>query len=100
MAVRKRKGFIFKNMLRGAKYPLVEVEDPKLFRDVFPYHEMVRVTFDHKIESIDPPDEIFVTDTTFQGRAAVEASLHRRADRQPFRLSPQVERPQRRDKAV
>ncbi len=66
MAVRKRKGFIFKNMLRGAKYPLVEVEDPKLFRDVFPYHEMVRVTFDHKIESIDPPDEIFVTDTTFR----------------------------------
>lgn len=64
--VRRRKGFIFKNMLKGAKYPLVDVEAPQLFRDVFPYSEMVRVTFDHKIESIDPPDEIYITDTTFR----------------------------------
>jgi isopropylmalate/homocitrate/citramalate synthase len=27
---------------------------------------MVRVNFDHKIELIDPPDEIFITDTTFR----------------------------------
>lgn len=66
MAGRKRKGFIFRNMIRGAKYPLVDVEAPELFRDVYPYHEMVRVTFDHKIESIDPPEEIFITDTTFR----------------------------------
>ena len=66
MAGRKGKGFIFRNMIRGAKYPLVDVEAPELFRDVYPYHEMVRVTFDHKIESIDPPEEIFITDTTFR----------------------------------
>ena len=66
MAGRKRKGFIFRNMIRGAKYPLVDVEAPELWRDVYPYHEMVRVTFDHKIESIDPPEEIFITDTTFR----------------------------------
>jgi len=66
LAGRKRKGFIFRNMIRGAKYPLVDVEAPELFRDVYPYHEMVRVTFDHKIESIDPPEEIFITDTTFR----------------------------------
>ncbi len=64
--MRKRKGFIFKNMMKGAKYPLVEVESPELYRDVFPYSEMVRVNFDHKIESIDPPDDIFITDTTFR----------------------------------
>jgi len=66
LAGRKGKGFIFRNMIRGAKYPLVDVEAPELFRDVYPYHEMVRVTFDHKIESIDPPEEIFITDTTFR----------------------------------
>ena len=27
---------------------------------------MVRVNFDHKIELIDPPEEIFITDTTFR----------------------------------
>ncbi len=64
--VRKRKGFIFKNMMRGVKYPLIDVEEPELYRDVYPYSEMVRVSFDHKIESIDPPDEIYITDTTFR----------------------------------
>ncbi len=63
---KKRKGFIFKNMVKSGKFPLIDVEEPELFRDVFPYTEMVRVTFDHKIESIDPPDEIFITDTTFR----------------------------------
>ena len=29
---KKRKGFIFKNTLRGARFPLVDVEEPELFR--------------------------------------------------------------------
>jgi isopropylmalate/homocitrate/citramalate synthase len=63
---RKRKGFIFKNIVKSTRFPLVDVEEPELFRDVFPYTDVVRVNFDHKIESIDPPDEIFITDTTFR----------------------------------
>ena len=63
---KKRKGFIFKNTVKGARFPLIDVEEPELFRNVFPYTDMVRVAFDHKIESIDPPDEIFITDTTFR----------------------------------
>jgi citrate (Re)-synthase len=64
--LKKKKGFIFKNVAKGTKYPLIDVEEPELFRDVFPYTEVCKVKFDHKIELIDPPDEIFITDTTFR----------------------------------
>ncbi len=37
-----------------------------LFREVYPYTEVCKVKFDHKIELIDPPEEIFITDTTFR----------------------------------
>jgi isopropylmalate/homocitrate/citramalate synthase len=62
----KKKGFIFKNVPKHAKYPLIDVETPELFRDIFPYTDMCKVKFDHKIELIDPPDEIYITDTTFR----------------------------------
>jgi len=64
--LKKKKGFIFKNVPEHAKYPLIDVETPELFRDVFPYTDMCKVKFDHKIELIDPPDEIYITDTTFR----------------------------------
>jgi citrate (Re)-synthase len=64
--VKKRKGFIFKNIIKSTKYPLIDVETPELYREVFPYTDMVKVNFDHKIELIDPPEDIFITDTTFR----------------------------------
>ncbi|MCX5798527.1 MAG: histone-lysine N-methyltransferase [Proteobacteria bacterium] len=64
--MKKKQGFIFKNITKGTKYPLIDVETPELFRDVFPYTEVCKVKFDHKIELIDPPEEIYITDTTFR----------------------------------
>ncbi|MCX5808589.1 MAG: histone-lysine N-methyltransferase [Proteobacteria bacterium] len=64
--MKNKKGFIFKNVPKHAKYPLIDVETPELFRDIFPYTDMCKVKFDHKIELIDPPDEIYITDTTFR----------------------------------
>ena len=64
--MKKKKGFIFKNIIKNTKYPLIDVETPELFRDIFPYVEISKVKFDHKIELIDPPDEIYITDTTFR----------------------------------
>jgi citrate (Re)-synthase len=64
--MKKKRGFIFKNIVKNTKYPLIDVEQPELFRNVFPYSEMVRVNFDHKIELIDPPEDIYITDTTFR----------------------------------
>ncbi len=40
--------------------------EPDLMRDVFPYDEVPRVDFDHKLLPIDPADDIFITDTTFR----------------------------------
>ena len=64
--MKKKKGFIFKNTPKHAKYPLVDVETPELFRDIFPYSSMCKIKFDHKIELIDPPEDIYITDTTFR----------------------------------
>ena len=62
----KSKGFIFKNVVKNTKYPLIDVDNPELYRDVFPYNEICKIKFDHKIELIDPPEEIYITDTTFR----------------------------------
>lgn len=64
--MRKKTGFIFKNVAKGTKYPLIDVEQPELYRDIFPYSEVCKIKFDHKIELIDPPEEIYITDTTFR----------------------------------
>ncbi|MFH1060634.1 MAG: cache domain-containing protein [Pseudomonadota bacterium] len=45
---------------------LDENTDPQLFRNVFPYNEVCRIDFDHKMQPLDPPEEMFITDTTFR----------------------------------
>ncbi|MFH1147200.1 MAG: cache domain-containing protein [Pseudomonadota bacterium] len=47
-------------------HELVDVSEPNLQRDVFPYQEICRIDFDHKIIAIDPAEEMFITDTTFR----------------------------------
>ncbi len=43
-----------------------ELDGPNLIRDIFPYDEVPRIDFDHKLLPIDPADDIFITDTTFR----------------------------------
>ena len=45
---------------------LVDVDKPKLYRDVFPYSEFPRVIFDKKRVDYDLPEDIWITDTTFR----------------------------------
>ena len=47
-------------------YRLQDVSEPNLQREVFPYGEVSRIDFDHKLISIDPADEFVITDTTFR----------------------------------
>ena len=47
-------------------YRLQDVSEPNLQREVFPYGEISRIDFDHKLISIDPADEFVITDTTFR----------------------------------
>ncbi len=48
------------------KYELVNATEPNLQKDLFPYSEVSRIDFDHKLFSIRPAEEIFITDTTFR----------------------------------
>ena len=46
--------------------PLLDTQEPNLYRNIFPYNEVCRVEFDNKFVFVDPPEEIFITDTTFR----------------------------------
>lgn len=48
------------------RHELMDVSEPNLQREVFPYDEVCRIDFDHKLIAIDPAEEIFITDTTFR----------------------------------
>jgi isopropylmalate/homocitrate/citramalate synthase len=43
-----------------------DLDEPNLMRDIFPYSEVPKIDFDHKLMAIDPPEEFFITDTTFR----------------------------------
>ncbi len=48
------------------RYRLIDVDKPNLQREVFPYSEVCRIDFDHKMIAIDPAREMLITDTTFR----------------------------------
>ena len=48
------------------QFPLMDIQTPNLYRHIFPYDEVCRVEFDNQFIFIDPPEEIFITDTTFR----------------------------------
>ncbi len=56
------------NLLEQAqyKYSLQDVEEPNLYRDIYPYDEVPKVTFNHRRVPFAMPDEIWITDTTFR----------------------------------
>ncbi len=47
-------------------YQLQERDEPHLYREMFPYTEIPKCTFNQRTSPIDPPDEIWITDTTFR----------------------------------
>ena len=47
-------------------YSLQDVENPQLYREMFPYEEIPKVTFNHRLTPMYPPDDIWITDTTFR----------------------------------
>ncbi|MCL2461100.1 MAG: 2-isopropylmalate synthase [Defluviitaleaceae bacterium] len=48
------------------RYQLQDVKSPNLNRNLFPYDEIPKIAFNHRIVPIDMPDEIWMTDTTFR----------------------------------
>ena len=47
-------------------YPLVDVETPNVFRNLFPYDEVPKIAFNNRIVPHHMPEEIWITDTTFR----------------------------------
>lgn len=47
-------------------YPLVDVEHPNTFRNLYPYTEIPKIAFNDRIVPHHMPDEIWITDTTFR----------------------------------
>lgn len=47
-------------------YPLVDVQQPNVFRNLFPYDEVPKIAFNDRIVPHNLPDEIWITDTTFR----------------------------------
>ncbi|MCX5781340.1 MAG: 2-isopropylmalate synthase, partial [Elusimicrobia bacterium] len=47
-------------------YELHDVKEPNLYRDVFPYSEIPKITFNNRVVPMAPPEEIWITDTTFR----------------------------------
>jgi isopropylmalate/homocitrate/citramalate synthase len=66
MGATKKGGFLDTRARKRERFQLQDVAEPNLFRDIFPYDEVCRIDFDHQVELIDPPEEIFITDTTFR----------------------------------
>ncbi len=56
-----------KGLLNYTKeFPLEDVKEPDLMRDLFPYHEVCRIAFDNKYLVPQPCREMLITDTTFR----------------------------------
>ncbi len=62
----KEKGVLIHEPEKFWKYELKDLDEPTLYRNVFPYTEVSRIDFDHKILPISPADRMFITDTTFR----------------------------------
>lgn len=48
------------------RYELVNPKEPNLMRDIFPYSEVCKITFDHQYLAPDPCPDMLITDTTFR----------------------------------
>ena len=55
------------------KYSLQDVDQPNLYRDIYPYEEVPRVAFNHRRVPMGMPEDIWITDTSFRdGQQSVE----------------------------
>ena len=51
---------------KSYKYALQDVEEPNLYREIYPYTEVPKVPFNHRRVPLGMPEEIFMTDTSFR----------------------------------
>ncbi len=54
------------NRMMEIEFQFRDVEEPNLFRNIFPYNEIPRLVFNHRIVPMHVPKELYITDTTFR----------------------------------
>jgi len=58
---------------KSYRYALQDVEEPNLYRDLYPYTEVPRIPFNHRRVPMGMPEDIWITDTSFRdGQQSVE----------------------------
>ena len=58
---------------KSYRYQLQDVAEPNLYREVYPYDEVPKMTFNHRRVPINMPKEIWITDTSMRdGQQSVE----------------------------
>ncbi len=62
----KNTGLLVNRPGDDLRFPLRDVKKPNLMRDIFPYSEVCKITFDHRLEPLVPSREMLITDTTFR----------------------------------
>ncbi len=48
------------------RFSFQDVKEPQLFRDMFEYDSVPKITFNHRVVPMHMPDNIWITDTTFR----------------------------------
>ena len=48
------------------QYQLQDVDEPVLYREIFPYNDVPKIVFNHRLVPMAPPDELRISDTTFR----------------------------------
>ena len=48
------------------KYSLQDVDEPNLYREIYPYDQVPKVAFNHRRVPLAMPENIWITDTTFR----------------------------------
>src|SRR3989339_1426033 len=47
-------------------YSLQDPDVPNLYRDIYSYGSIPKIPFNHRVVPMNPPEEIWITDTTFR----------------------------------
>lgn len=74
------------------KYQLQDREEPNLYRHLFDYESVPKVSFNHRFVPMCMPDKIWITDTTFRDGAAINIAVHRKTDSRSLHADAQARR--------
>ena len=48
------------------RYEVQDLKNPELYRDIYPYNEIPKISFNHRHVPMQTPENIWITDTTFR----------------------------------